>query len=360
MGNYLKFDYRQFNRENLTRILSRFGTPEKLKILYISTHDPRYTRTESLLALFAQMGLDVRVVLAGRSRFKYVRAIRDLLRYKASCDLVFVAFRGHETLPIVRMFTGKPIVFDAFVSVYDTLCLDRGIFRPNSLAGQFLKAYDRFLCRMSYVVLVDTQAHKEYFQSQFGATNVEYLYVGCNEELFRPLDIEPDAHTFTVFWYGKAYPLQGADVILKAAKLLEGEPVRFRLVGPLRRRYGELLTKLSLQNADLVDFVPYEQLPAEINKADLCLGGHFSGRDKAKRVIAGKTFQFLACGKPTIVGDNPASRELFTEGDLVHFVEMNNPQSLTEKIMQLGRKQRDASHAETCRNDHACEFTLPE
>ena len=343
MGNYLKFDYRQFNRENLTRILSRFGRPEKLKILYVSTHDPRYTRTESLLTLFARMGLDVQAVLVGGSRLKYVRAIRDLLKYKPCCDLVFVAFRGQEILPIVRMFTGKPIVFDAFVSVYDTLCLDRGIFRPNSLAGQFLKAYDRFLCRMSDVVLVDTQAHKEYFQSQFGAANVEYLYVGCNEELFRPLGIESDGRTFTVFWYGKAYPLQGADVILKAAKLLEGEPVRFRLVGPLRRRYGELLTKLDLQNVDLADFMPYEQLPAEIDKADLCLGGHFSDKDKAKRVIAGKTFQFLACGKPTIVGDNPATRELFAEGDLVRFVEMNNPEALAGTIVESTESARTRS-----------------
>ena len=354
MGNYLKFDYRQFNRENLTRILSRFGPPEKPKILYISTYRPDYTRTESLLQLFAEVGLQVRTVLTGGSRLRYVNAVRDLLRHRAWCDLVFVAFRGQETLPIVRMFAGKPIVFDALVSIYDTMCFDREVFEPDSLPGRCLKAYDRWLCRMSSVVLVDTHVHQQYFQSEFRATNIEYLYVGCNDKLFKPTPAERDESMTTVLWYGTSNPLQGVDIMLRAAKLLEGEPVRFRLAGPIRRRYAGLLDELNLTNTEVVDFLPYRQLPAEIHKADICLGGHFSDKDKAKRVIAGKTFEFLACGKPTIVGDNPASRELFTEGDLVHFVEMNSPRSLAEKIRQLRRKQMDASHAEACQNNHVC------
>jgi len=335
MSELLKFDYRQFNRETLARILSRFGTPAGLKVLYLSTYDPRYTRTESLLALFAQMGVQVKTVLAGGSRLKYLKTVYELVRCAREYDVVFVAFRGQEVLPIYRMLTGKPIVFDAFVSVHDTLCLDRGVFRPDSLVGRGLKAYDRLLCRLSNVVLVDTRAHKEYFERQFGASNVEYLYVGCNEELFRPMPVERDSDLCTVLWYGTANPLQGADVILRAAKLLEGEPVRFRVIGPVRRKYAKLLASLNLRSAEFVDFVPYEQLPIEVNKADICLGGHFSAKDKARRVIAGKTFQFLACARPTILGDNPANRELFTEGDLVRFVEMNDPVGLATRIREM-------------------------
>jgi len=335
MGDFLKFDYRQFNREALTRILSRFGAPAKLKVLYISTYHPNYTRTESLLGLFTALGLQVKAVLVGGSRLKYLRAIHELARYGRQYDLVFVAFRGQETLPIYRALTGKPIVFDAFVSVHDTLCLDRGVFSPSSLVGKCLKAYDKLLCRLSDVVLVDTQAHKEYFEEQFHASNIDYLYVGCNEELFRPMDVSRDSDLYTVFWYGMANPLQGLNVILRAAKLLEGEAVRFKLIGPVKRRYAKLLRELDLRNAEVVGRVAYEQLPSEINKADVCLGGHFSEKDKAKRVIAGKTFQFLACRKPTIVGENPANRELFFDGSLVHFVEMSNPEALAVKVMEL-------------------------
>jgi len=334
---FLKFDYNQFNRENFSKIVSKFGDPKKLRILYISTYIPNYTRTETLLELLKKNDIKVTEVLAGNSKLKYIKAAYNLIKYQKNCDLILVAFRGQEILPILRLLTGKPIIFDAFLSVYDTLCFDRRAFKPQSVIGKCLKQYDKFLCKISDVVLVDTKVHKEFFEEQFGAENVDYLYVGCNERLFRPLEIDKRQSEFTVFWYGYANPLQGVDVVLKAAKLLENEKIAFRLAGPVRKKYSELTDSLNIKNVEFIDFIPYERLPEEISKADVCLGGHFSNRDKAKRVIAGKTFQFLACRRQTIVTDNAANRELFKEGSLAHFVKMNSPEELADKILELKR-----------------------
>ena len=332
---FLKLDYDRFNQENLLKIFSKFGNPKKLRVIYISTYIPNYTRTESLLDLIEKSEITVAKTLVGNSKLKYLSAIYSLIKYRKTCDLVFVAFRGHEILPFIKLFTRKPIIFDSFVSVYDTLCLDRQTFRPESLVGKFLKWYDRFLCKISDVVLVDTETHKNYFEKEFEAHNVEYIYVGCNKDLFKPLEVEKDSSEFLVLWYGYANPLQGVDVILRSAKLLEEKRVFFRLVGPIRKKYSRLIMDLQLKNAEFVDFIPYEKLPVEINKSDVCLGGHFSDRSKAARVIAGKTFQFIACGKPTIVGDNPANRELFKDNRSIKFVKMNDPHDLANKILEV-------------------------
>lgn len=332
---FLKFDYNQFNQENLFRIVSKFGNPKKLSILYVSTYAPNHTRTEVLLELVKKNEIKVAKVLVGNSNLKYLRAIYNLVKCQKNHDLVFVAFRGQEILPFIKLFTRKPIIFDSFVSVYDTLCFDRKIFTPKSFVGKFLKWYDKFLCKISDIVLVDTKSHKEYFEKEFGAENIDYLYVGCNETLFRPLKVGKKEGEFTVFWYGSANPLQGVDIILRSAKLLEDKEVFFRLVGPVRKRYFQLIMDLQPKNVEFVDFIPYEKLPVEIGKSDVCLGGHFGNRDKAKRVIASKTFQFLACKKPTIVGDNPANKELFRDEGLVRFVEMNNPEGLAETILEV-------------------------
>ncbi len=332
---FLKFDYDQFNQENLFKIVSKFGNPKKLRILYISTYIPNYTRTETFLELIKKSEITVTKILVGNSKLKCLRAIYNLIKYRKTYDLVFVAFRGHEILPFIKLFTRKPIIFDFFVSVYDTLCLDRQIFKPESLIGKFLKWYDKFLCRISNIVLVDTETHKNYFEKEFRANNVDYIYVGCNKDLFKPMEVEKDRYKFLVLWYGYANPLQGADVILRSAKLLENRGIFFRLVGPVRDKYPQLIMDLQPKNVEFVDFISYEKLPVEINKSDVCLGGHFSDRGKATRVIAGKTFQFIACGKPTIVGDNPANRELFEDNQLVKFVKMNDPHDLANKILEV-------------------------
>ena len=80
---------------------------------------------------------------------------------------------------------------------------------------------------------------------------------------------------------------------------------------------------------------PLKKLPEIIAEADICLGGHFSDIDKAKRVISGKTFQFIAMKKPTIIGDNLATRELFTHKENIYMCEMANEQSLTSAILEL-------------------------
>ena len=52
-------------------------------------------------------------------------------------------------------------------------------------------------------------------------------------------------------------------------------------------------------------------------------------------MISTKTFQFLAMGKPTIVGDNPATRELLVSGETVYAVPMNDPEALADAILLL-------------------------
>jgi glycosyltransferase involved in cell wall biosynthesis len=332
MKPFLNFDYNKFNQKNLNKILSKFGDPKKLRVLYISTYDPNYTRTETLLGLFKTNKINHRTILPGKG--KYLQAIKQLIKNKKDYDVIFVGFRGQELLPFIRLFTKKPIIFDSFLSLYDTLCFDRKVFKPKSFLGRFLKSYEIFLCKISNTVLVDTKTHKDYFEKEFNKKNIDYLYVGCNTKIFKPTKIQENKSEKIVFWYGYANPLQGVDVILKSAKILEkNKKIKFKLVGPIKGKYSNLIKKLQLKNMEFIDFIPYNKLPNEINKADICLGGHFSNKDKAKRVIAGKTFQFLACNKPTIIGDNSANRELFKDKGIIHFVKMNNEKALANKIL---------------------------
>lgn len=339
-------DYEKFNDKQILDILSKFGDPQKIKVLYVSTYIPNYVRTETILNILQRNKIKVESILAGNTRFRYLSALFSTILKLRDCDVIFLAFRSHEIFPVFRLLTQKPIIFDAFVSVFDTLCLDRKIFKPDSIAGKILKWYDGYLCRIANLVLVDTRTHAEYFEKEFNAKNVSYLYLECNKALFKPIKVEKDKNEFVVFWYGNCWPSQGVDIIIKAAKILEDKPgVIFRLVGPIREKYGNLVEKLNPLNVEFIDYVPYERLPLEIAKADVCLGGHFSDRPKAKRVIAGKTFQFVACGKKTILGDNPANRELFNETEDLYFVKVNSEEELAKIILEIKNKEERLAHS---------------
>jgi glycosyltransferase involved in cell wall biosynthesis len=309
----LKFDYNIFNDQKIKKIISKFGNYRKIKILYLSSYKPNYTRTETLLDLFERNKINYKSIITGKQRFKYIKLVWNLILNQNRYDIILVAFRGHEILPFIKLFARKPIIYDAFTSIYDTLCFDRQIINPKSIIGKLLKWYDIFLCRISNYVLLDTKTHRQYFIDEFNVpeNKIGYLYVGCNEKLFKPIKTKKDPNKFIIFWYGNSFPLQGVDNILKVAKKIEKYPnILFRLVGPVRQKHQKLVAKLKFKNVQFIDWVPYEKLPLEIAKADLCLGGHFSKIPKAQRVIPGKMFQFLACGQPTLVAINKANNEI--------------------------------------------------
>ena len=116
--------------------------------------------------------------------------------------------------------TRKPILFDAFLSVYDTLCFDRKRFAPSSPAGRLAFWLDRTSCSLGDLVLLDTEAHARYFCDTFGVppAKVRRLFVGCDETVFFPRTIQSPQPL--VLFYGTFLPLHGIDIIIRAAKLV--------------------------------------------------------------------------------------------------------------------------------------------
>ena len=156
--------------------------------------------------------------------------------------------------------------------------------------------------------------------------------------MFYPRPQQKTGEDIIILSHGSYLPLHGLDTIIYAAQILQKYPhLRFRTVG--RGIDYERITKLAetlrLNNIEFIDSVPPDQLPEMIAQADICLGGHFGKSDKAARVIAGKTFQDIAMGKATIVGDTPANRELLTHNVDAWFCPTGNPNALADGILTL-------------------------
>src|SRR5206468_6902302 len=257
-----------------------------------------------------------------------------------------------------------PILFDTFISLHDTVVGDRGLRRPESLAGRLTRLVDRVACRSADLVLADTPAHADYFAGLTGLPRSRFriLWLGAQEDVFQPAEGSAREERLVVF-HGTFIPLQGLDTIVRAAKELEGDDVRFRLIGDgqERPRIEELVRELAVTNVDLVGLMPLADIPGEIAAATLCLG-IFGTTPKAGRVVPNKLFECLAVGRPVVTADTPAIRSAF-DGE-VAVVPAGDPTSLAVAIRELladdrrleslataghARFERDYSEAALCR-----------
>jgi len=315
-----------------------------MRVLFVCGREPEYVRNQIVLKALRQQAHVIEITDSSRNYFvRHVRLLFKFIAHFQQHDIVVVGFYGYLLVFLARLFSRRPLVFDAYLSTYQTLCFDRRRFSPHSPIGRLVFWMDKWACQLADVVIVDTQAHLNNFVQTYGLAPEKFavLYVGCDEELFFPRKA-PSSPPFRVFYYGSFLPLQGIEYIVRAAKLLEGHPeIVFQIAGQ-GMQYAEiraLAERLNVRNIEFMKWVPFEDLPLQIAQATICLGGHFSDIDKASNVIATKTFQFLAMRKPTIVGQNGANGEAFVHGQHVFMCAMADARALADAILVLKRNE---------------------
>jgi glycosyltransferase involved in cell wall biosynthesis len=235
------------------------------------------------------------------------------------------------------------------------------------MAGRLAFWLDRMACNSADRVLLDTASHKAYFADtlQLSAERLFHLYVGCNEDMFFPRPTPPSTGEFRVLYYSSYLPLHGVEHIIAAAGLLrDRKDLRFRLIGhgmtySQARRAAE---QLGASNVEFSPPVPYARLPDEIAAADLCLGGPFGDTPKARRIIPGKTYQFLAMTRPVIAADTPANCELLAHNDSAYLVPLADAKGLAAAIELLqgdfGLRERLAAGGYECYRQRCSEAVI--
>ncbi|TRD10603.1 glycosyltransferase family 4 protein [Erythrobacter insulae] len=248
----------------------------------------------------------------------YPRALWRLLR-SAKGTAVLLPYPGVIEIyligPLARML-GRTVVLDAFLPIYDTIAVDRGLVKTGGVLAKLIWQFERMGLRLADIVLVDTDSHGDYFAREFGLDRdrFETVLVGAEnhfapsaqndpvEDLLGPRDDRP-----IILFYGQLIPLHGVPTIIEAAKRARTMGARWVIIG---RGQLEPVMRQTIQSDDgsaieWIEWVEYDRLPSVIARADICLGV-FSASDKAARVIPNKLFQQLAVGKTVITRASPA------------------------------------------------------
>lgn len=257
-------------------------------------------------------------------------------------DFLFVGYIGHIDMFPARLLAwlrGKPVVFDTFYSLYDTIVEDRGLYPRGSFRAKLLRFIDRWSCRLADLSLLDTWQHVDYFVSEFGLNRADFLSIplGTDEKNFFPREWPAEDGVLDLISYSSYIPLHGLDVQLDAAaRLKHRDDIRFTFVGK-GQLYPEMRARAEaagLTNVKFIEWISHAELVELIARADVCLG-IFGRTDKAARVIPYKAYEALAMRKPLITGDSPASRDGLINGETALLSPMGDPDRLAAAIERL-------------------------
>ncbi|HHX43911.1 MAG TPA: glycosyltransferase family 4 protein [Chloroflexi bacterium] len=338
-----------------------------MRVCYFGTYDADYVRNVVAQTALRSQGVDVvachatvwnstdekvadarKGPLNPRLWLRLLRAYGRLVRQHRAIgryDAMIVGYPGHLDLFLARVLTWlrrAPLVFDAYVSLYDTIVGDRALVQSRSLLGVLSRWIDRTTCRLADAVLLDTRAHIELFRRAYGlsATTFAHIWVGADAVYQAPAKERDEAEPFRVLYFGKFIPLHGVDTVIRAAKLLEAEgDIRFEMIGGGQERAQAEALAASL-GVTTVDWGPEwlepEALRRRIEAADVCLG-IFGRSDKAARVIPTKAYIALAMGKPLVTRDSPAARELLTPDVHALLCAPGDPAEVAGAILALRR-----------------------
>src|SRR5215831_13516617 len=130
-------------------------------------------------------------------------------------DLVVFLYPGHADAcvlgPIARL-RRVPAALDIFISLYDTVVVDRGLHGRRSAIGLATRLVDFFACWSVPLIIVDTPGHAEYFarMTHRGRDHFAVLWVGADDSIFVPATTEA-SDTSPILWYLTFIPLHGID-----------------------------------------------------------------------------------------------------------------------------------------------------
>lgn len=316
-----------------------------MTICYFGDYDPDYNRTHVLMTGLRAVGVTlIECNVRGKNGWRlYAELWKKHTELRGGYDVLLVGFGSNRLLPtLARVISRKPIVWDPLFSLYDNWVFDRKLARPHSGKAYLYWFLDWLGCRASDLVLLDTHTNAAYFHDTFGVSKQKLLrvLVGADTKTYLPSPKKESAQ-FEVEFHGKYIPVQGADILVHAAKLLEHDGVHVTMIGGGQEhgRIRELARKLAVTNITFLPFLPPDEVARYVSEADVSIG-LLGDVPRVVRAIPNKLYEAAAAARVSISTDSTALREVFTPGVDTIGVTQGDSVSLASAILELKNSGR--------------------
>ncbi len=236
------------------------------------------------------------------------------------------------------------LIIDQFISLYDTIVLDRKLISQNGLLAKSLFHIEKHALRSCKGIIVDTQQNGEYIKKFFNiSSNIIYpIPLSTNEYAYKRNEYKPSNTRCRVLFIGTLIPLHGIQVIISATKLLhDNQSIEFRIIGDGQdAKYLESFQRTRPKNLEWIrEWQRPDQLAKEIERADICLGV-FSNSGKSNRICPLKMYAYMSIGRAIITANTEWSRDVQFGRNYKEFctVKPDNGELLAKEIERLANE----------------------
>jgi glycosyltransferase involved in cell wall biosynthesis len=271
--------------------------------------------------------------------------IRVMHRIRRMPAQVYVPYPGIFFLGWVSLLPHRwrpRCIADTYISIWDSLIRDRGNARQGSWTSRGIKWLERRALQAAELVLVDTQANREFLVEAFelDAKRVRSLPLAIEERYFTSSTqaVRTDGGRLRVLFVGTLIPLHGVPTILDAMRELLSDPrFEFRIVGD-----GQLagqVEKFVFEHPSAAitwvrEWCSLDRIASEVAAADICLGV-FGGEQKAARVLPFKLYMYFASGRP-VISQSKLSTPAGVPSPPIEAISPGDAADLVEAICRLG------------------------
>jgi colanic acid biosynthesis glycosyl transferase WcaI len=246
----------------------------------------------------------------------------------------------------IATLKGVPLVFEVRDLWPESLTLDADSFLNRRVRTVLTRISELLYCRARHIVVV-TPAFKKHIIEHYNVApeKISIVMNGVDPEIFTP-DGETGsavekfqlAGKFVVSFIGVLGNAHGlSTVVHAAARLQETRPdVLIVLVGEGadKSNVQALAAEMGVRNLLIIGQQPRNGIPALIRASSACMV-LLKKSDVFKTVIPTKMLEFMACGRPVILGVEGQARELVEKADCGVCVPPEDSASLAGAIEQL-------------------------
>ncbi len=239
-----------------------------------------------------------------------------------------------------------PLVFEVRDLWPESLTLDANSGLNLQVRSVLSKISDLLYRRSRHVVVV-TPAFKKHLIEHYNVApeKISIVMNGVDPEVFTPsgetdsvVDEFQLGGRFVVSFIGILGNAHGlSTVAYAAARLQETRPEVLLLLvgeGADKSNVQALVAAMGLKNLLIIGQQPRSKIPALIRASSACMA-LLKKSEVFKTVIPSKIFEFMACGRPVILGAEGQARELVEKADCGVCVPPEDSASLATAIEQL-------------------------